>query len=105
MNWYKKALLTNKNYTDEGKPINTHCVYCGRWATHPFIENPDQSEVAWKTPEEMDTFETEAMEKALVDKTWLSSGICHHCASIIKTIGYSNLPDADKIKEMSLGAV
>lgn len=105
MNWYKKSVLINRNYLDEGKPINVTCSYCNRWATNPYQENQsNQLDYKWKTVEEMDDLEKFEIQKTLAKENWTSHGICPYCVSIIK--GIETLPqkeNVEKIRELSLG--
>jgi len=106
MNWYKKAILVNKNYLDEGRPINVTCSYCGRWATHPFQENPSvQYGYIWKTTAEMDNFELNEMRKILKRENNVSHGICDYCYPILRKIDVVSKEDLEKVKSLSLEMV
>lgn len=96
-------MLINKNYLDEGDPINTTCQYCDRWATHPNRENTsNQSEYVWKKIEELDGLEMREVQKALKNPRYISHGICPYCYEVINSLSMSDWGNKEKIKGMSL---
>ena len=103
MNWYKKARLTEKS-TGDGT-IATTCMYCDRWATHPFEKDPTRDDIDWKlmknfTPEEMrELQELKTSQEGRAPQN-VSHGICPHRYDILLEHKYDIEPPHVRSKSL-----
>lgn len=106
LNWYKKSKLIDKNHTAE-KNMNSQCMYCKRWATHPQNVKAGREEIIWKTYDQLDIEEREGVDMAKKNMSDVSHGICQYCMDVINKLKSDNIKnplDPDYIRDLSLAA-
>ena len=83
MDWYKQSRLIDKKTENQTVDINTQCMYCSRWETHPYNQKAHRNETIWKIYDQLDS-----EEKIEVDKNtnMVSHGICKHCMDILEEV-------------------
>ena len=93
MNWYKKAVLINKQHNREGIII-LQCCYCDRWASHPFDPFAPSDQWVWKTEDQVGEQEREIIDHK--ELRGVSHGMCPRCSKIVEEIGMKDLQEGKR---------